>query len=365
MSTALPIEAKKALRRELEAAGVFERTPLASLGLLLAMLAGLGATFAAAAALGGVAWFALIPVAAVFTTVAAMLGHEGGHRSFSSERWKNEALLTVTFPLLAGFSSAYWTYKHNILHHGHPNDVDLDPDVGLWPMTSNRRDHLRAGAARRWFQRHLQGWFFWPMTTLIHAAMRGAALGFMFDKWKRGPRSSLLVLDTVAIALHLVLWIALPATVYGLGWTLLFYAAFWSVVSFYLGTIFAPAHMGLALTDAATAEGADGWVLQLHTTRNIRLPRALSWMYVGLDYQIEHHLFPLMPHQHSAKAGPIVRAWAERHGLPYREVGFLEGYRDVKRFMDGAWDVEPEAPADPRGEPRAAPLALAAVSGPR
>ena len=58
-------------------------------------------------------------------------------------------------------------------------------------------------------------------------------------------------------------------------------------------------------------------------------------------------------------------AWAERHGLPYREVGFLEGYRDVKRFMDGAWDVEPEAPADPRGEPRAAPLALAAVSGPR
>tara|TARA_B100001094_G_C18137939_1_gene776195 strand:- start:1126 stop:1596 length:471 start_codon:yes stop_codon:yes gene_type:complete len=148
-------------------------------------------------------------------------------------------------------------------------------------------------------------------------------------------------LDLVGLVAHVILWLALPAQLFGWGATLLAYQVIWSVVGVLLTIIFAPAHMGLPLIDDSNSEGLDGWMIQLLTTRNLVLPWGLNWAFVGLQYQVEHHLFPTIPHYHLPQAAAIVQRWAEQYGLPYHEISLADGLVDVTKYLDQAWSLEP------------------------
>jgi fatty acid desaturase len=344
--------ARKELRQALRDAGCFDRErvhawvffiTMASLGLLtsaaIVFAPVLAETTPALSWLGALGpWrYLLAPVAAFFLTVAAMLGHEGGHMALSDSAFENRLFASLAFAWLAGMSAGYWMHKHNGLHHPHPNDPDLDPDVKILPMAASAETHASSPKALQWFQRNLQWWAFWLVATQLHLAMRRTGTRHLYRQIKAGKYEAVFRLDAMGLVFHIATWLVLPALVVGLGPTLGAYMLIWSFVGLYLTIIFAPAHMGLPLVDKTGAKALDGWELQLQTTRNIRLPGWLAWAYCGLDHQIEHHLFPRISHRKLGKAAEITRTWANEHGLPYRDVGFLEGIADVSRYLSRSW----------------------------
>src|SRR5207248_2692331 len=97
---------------------------------------------------------------------------------------------------------------------------------------------------RRWLQRHLQGWLFWPLSSFLTWSMRYSSIAFV-ARTARWERSWLV--DVVCLALHYTVWLVLPSLAWGVLPVLGFYALLWGIVGVYLTAIFAPAHFGLPL----------------------------------------------------------------------------------------------------------------------
>jgi fatty acid desaturase len=99
----------------------------------------------------------------------------------------------------------------------------------------------------------------------------------------------------------------------------------------YLGCSFAPNHKGMpTLTDA---EELDFLRRQVLTSRNVRGSRLVDFVLGGLNYQIEHHLFPNMPRPNLRHAQPLVRAFCARHDLPYTEATMFGSYAEALRHL--------------------------------
>jgi fatty acid desaturase len=99
----------------------------------------------------------------------------------------------------------------------------------------------------------------------------------------------------------------------------------------YLGLAFAPNHKGMPVL--TKAEGADPFLRQVLTSRNIRGGPATDWVLGGLNYQIEHHLFPSMPRANLPHAQHIVRTYCAAHGVRYLEVSGVASYAEVFRHL--------------------------------
>jgi fatty acid desaturase len=329
----------KRLRAELKAAHVFEHRERQGWLKLATMLTLLLVCCVGMAYSPSWTWLLWVPLAALATTTATLIGHEGSHGSFSSSGRSNQLLVYITLPLFAGISGMYWKHKHNGLHHGHPNVVGSDPDIELWPLATSRAEHLRSGPVLRWLQRNMQGWLFWPGSSTLATFMRLPSYVFLAKQLRsRGVTRGWLG-DVACLVAHYALWLGLPALVFGFLPVLGFYFGVWALVGLMLTVIFAPAHLGLPLMEDQHKD----WRHQLETTRNIRTPAWLAYFYVGLEHQLEHHIFPQIPHQNLARAGTIMRAWCHEQGLPYRDVGYFEALVSVTRFVRDAWDIDPSS----------------------
>jgi fatty acid desaturase len=246
----------------------------------------------------------------------------------------------LAFPLFGGLGSLYWHEKHDRLHHGHPNVEGVDPDIKPFPFVSSRGDHEKCGPKSRWFQRHLQGRAFWPMATLMALGMRRSSIVYL----ARAKRTGSWWIEVACLVTHYSVRLVIPSIIWGplVGFGL--YSAVWALVGVFLALVFAPAHIGLPIMHAQNND----WIHQLETTRNLQLPRLISFFFIGLDYQVEHHLFPKIPHQHLPRAAAITRAWCERHGIPYLSVPYLYALKDAGQFIARAWERDAVDPIEVR-----------------
>lgn len=291
----------------------------------------------------------LIPITALFSTTLAMTGHEGVHSSACQSKAGNTSLAAIIFPLFAGFSMEYWREKHNVKHHAHPNVVNVDPDIHSWPFTFSQEEYQTSGPIRRFFQRHLQGWTFWPISLLVGHLMRFDGLKYIATKpfkSKKKRITKIWLLDTSLILVHFTLWLALPILL-GLSWqvTFGFYVLLWSLVGTCLTAIFIVGHAGRPII----TEYDQNWRLQIETARRIKLGRIGSFFFVGLDYQIEHHLIPAMSHFNLPKAAPLVKEYAEERGWKYQELGFFRALWQSTVALHHAWKT-PSLVLDEKGE---------------
>jgi fatty acid desaturase len=325
------------LRKELAQNGVFDHRPLAGWAKFGSLLLAVAACFVGIALLPWWSALALLPIAAVAAVTAVMLGHEAAHGSFAASRGHNELLLHIAFPLFGGLGAQHWKNKHNRRHHGHPNVVGHDDDIDLWPMAVSSVAYEESSRLRRWWQRNLQGYLFWPLNLFLAYAMRAATWQYIAKQVRARKVDRALVLDIACLVAHYALWLVVPALVFGPLPVVLVYVGLWSIVGLLLGLIFAPAHMGLPII----GDKGDGWTHQLETTRNLVMPRWMSWFFVGLDRQVEHHLFPRIPHQGLPRASEITRAWCARVGVPHQEIGYGAAIADVTRFMFRSWQLAP------------------------
>jgi fatty acid desaturase len=264
----------------------------------------------------------LIVGAAIFAgfacTQIALLGHDVGHRQAYRGRGTNTIGRYLFGNVFLGISHSWWNAKHN-QHHANPNHVDEDPDI-QFPMIAFSPEQVMS---RHRFFRPLiavQAFvfvFFFPLQALnmritsIHHLVRGNA---------KKP-----VLQALFMSLHFLGYGAILVALDG-GWpiALTFLLVHQGVFGLYNSSVFATNHKGMAVITPDTR--LDFLREQVLTSRNVSGHPVTDFWYGGLNYQIEHHLFPTMPRNRLRRAQPIVEAFCRDLGVSYHSTGLLASY---------------------------------------
>lgn len=333
------------LRAELRLAGVFETREAANWFKVAVLVTGLVASLVAVWRFGFYVGLAAIPLAAVFATALAMFGHEGSHKSFSASPRRNMLVQYVTFPLMSGLGALYWREKHDRLHHGHPNVENVDPDIRPFPFASTKAGHEASPKTQQWIQRNLQRYFFWPATTLLALGMRKSSIVHLFKIHPKKHGYDAAWWGDFGCQLgHYTLFLVLPIIVFGPLVGLVVYSSLWALVGVFLALIFLPAHVGLPIVGDQNHD----WLHQVETTRDLEMPKLVSYFFIGLDYQLEHHLFPKIPHLNLPRAAAITADWCRRHGIQHNSEPYLHALADSARYMATAWQRESQCPIEVR-----------------
>jgi fatty acid desaturase len=290
---------------------------------LLIILAALAVAFV----LLGQSWLQLLVAAAlgiVFTQIA-FIAHEAGHRQVLSGGPANTRLARVLAGVV-GLSYSWWDSKHS-RHHGNPNQISKDPDLAVDTISFLTSDAAEARGVRRWITRR-QGWLFFPLLTLEGLNLHVHSFRHLLSSraTARRPLEIALVLGHFATLVVPVFWL-LPV---GMGFA--FMGVQVAVFGVCMGGSFAPNHKGMPVI--APGARLDFFSKQVRTSRNIRGGWWATMIYGGLNYQIEHHLFPSMPRPRLAKAREIVREKCAQLNVPYTEVPAYRSYLIVVRHLN-------------------------------
>ncbi|MCF3118396.1 acyl-CoA desaturase [Streptomyces arenae] len=275
----------------------------------------------------GSSWWVLLlaPVLSILCARTAFIGHDACHAQITGKRSVSRAISLVHANLLLGMSTAWWTDKHN-RHHANPNHIEKDPDVAADVLVwTSKQAKVRVGF-RRWLTRN-QAWLFFPLTLLQGIAMK--VYGFQ-DLRRQSPRERLV--EGLLLVAHLAGYVSLLLLAMPLGRAIAFAAIHQALFGLHLGLAFAPNHKGMEMPEPG-GERMGHLARQVLTSRNIKGGPVTDWFLGGLNYQIEHHLFPSMPRPHLRLARPAVRAHCAAVGMPYAEAGFVDSYRQVLRHM--------------------------------
>ena len=316
------------LSRQIKQAGLLDRRRgwyLARIGLNLALLAGGWVAFAM---LGASWWQLLIAVylAVVFTQLA-FIGHDAVHRQLFRSRRANDQVGLIHANLLVGVSFEWWVAKHN-RHHTNPNHQDLDPDISITALAFTTDQATAKQGLVRLIGRH-QAWLFFPLLLLeaahLHLASTKAIL--------RGSGRANTVEGLLLVA-HVAGYVTALALVLSPLQALVFVVVHQGLFGLYLGCSFAPNHKGMpTLSDA---DQLDFLRRQVLTSRNVAGSRLVDWGLGGLNYQIEHHLFPNMPRPNLRHAQPLIRAFCQQHDLAYTEASLFGSYAQAIRHLHAA-----------------------------
>jgi len=297
----------------------------------------------------GDTWWQLFTAAgfAILFTQIAFLGHDAAHRQiFVSGKW-NDWICLILGDLFVGMSYGWWQHKHT-RHHANPNKIDADPDIDLPVIAvTAEKAALPRGPIVRWLRSH-QGVFFFPIlllegvslhasgvrrvTTREHLARRWVEIAFLLVRLGGFAAIVFLVLSPGIAAVFLVVQLGL--------------------FGFYMGVSFAPNHKGMPIVPRTVT--LDFLRRQVLMSRNVRGGRFVDVLLGGLNYQIEHHLFPSMPRPHLRKAAPLIAAYCAEKGVPYTSVGLFASYAIVTRYINRVGLGERDAFACPLVQQRAA-----------
>ncbi|MET9489816.1 acyl-CoA desaturase [Nocardia sp. NPDC006630] len=315
------------LQREVRAAGLMDPRPgryvVWVAGNSLLILAG----FATLAVVGDSWWVLAVAVFLAFAHGQnAVVAHDIGHRQVFRHRRSTDIAGYVTGNVLMGVSYGWWVWHHN-RHHGNPNHLTLDPDiVRRQVIFSTAQLPARRGAFHRFVIRR-QGWLFFVL--IMFESIRLHLAGFIAAA--KGAITRNKALDAGLLAAHLVAYTGYVAWVLSPVYAILVIVVHQALFGFYLGILFAPNHKGLPVRDGD--EELDWCRRQICTSRNQQPNPVVDYVMGGLNYQIEHHLFPTMPSINLRRARPLVWEFCRTYELPYAETGFFASYREVAKFL--------------------------------
>jgi fatty acid desaturase len=290
--------------------------------LLVGAAAAVGVT---AFVLLGQSWWQLalaVYWAVVFTHVG-FLGHDAGHQQiFRHRRW-NDLLGLVLSNLGIGLSYGWWVDKHT-RHHRHPNDLVHDPDVQRNVLAWTEEQATSQRGLRRFIARHQAACFF-PLLLLEAWSLHVTSVRTLIARPRERVAEIALLLAHVAGCLTLLLVILPPVK------AVAFIAVQQCLFGVYLGCSFAPNHKGMPVLDGTVELGF--LRRQVLTSRNVSGGRVLTAALGGLNYQIEHHLFPSMPSRNLRRCKPLVEKHCVALGLPYCEMSLFGSLGRVLRYL--------------------------------
>ncbi len=292
-------------------------------GVLVVALAGAFTGFA----LLGDSWFQLLIAAAlgIIFTQFAFLGHEASHRQVVASGPANDRIGLVLANLFVGISYSWWMTKHS-RHHANPNRVGKDPDILPGTIAVRPGDAAATTGGHAWMIRR-QKWLFYPLLLLVGLDLHQSSVRGLFGRRRVEGRALEISLLGVRFALYLgaLFWL-LPV-----GMAFAFLGVQLAVFGFYMGASFAPNHIGMPIIE--TDARLDFFDKQVLTARNVSGGWWMTGLMGGLNYQIEHHLFPSMPRPHLRRARRLVRRHCNELGVRYSETSLAEALAIVVRHL--------------------------------
>ncbi len=315
------------LSRRVKAAGLMDRRPGWYIGRALVLLAGFAGAFTLLFTLGTSPWqLAVAALFGILFTQAAFFGHDAAHQQVFSTGTRNERLSQFMANMVVGLSHEWWAVKHG-KHHANPNTIGKDGDIKTGALVFNPDDAPGRSGIMGWVTRR-QGWLFFPMLTLEGLNLHYSAVRTIITSPELRNRG----LEAAFIAVRLLGFPALVIWALGPGLGLAFMAVQLVVFGVYMGASFAPNHKGMPLIQKT--ETVDFLRRQVLTSRNIRGGWPIAWAMGGLNYQVEHHLFPRMPSVNLRQARLIVMEFCAEYDVQYTETGLLQAYRIVIRYLN-------------------------------
>jgi linoleoyl-CoA desaturase len=289
-------------------------------------------------------WHALT-AALLLGGAAGLIGfniqHDGSHLAYSDRPWMNK--LTAMSMDLIGASSYLWHWKHVASHHIYVNitDHDADVDLGAFARVTPHQPH--------YFFHRMQHFYLWALYGFM--TIRWHLYGDFRDLVTREigghpfprPRGKELAIFVGGKVVFFTLAFVLPMMMHEWWKVLFFYAFVAGIVGVALSIVFQLAHCveeaDFPLPDEATNRMEDNWMVhQIHTTVDFaRRGKLVCWMLGGLNFQVEHHLFPKICHVHYPEISKIVEQTCREFGIRYNEhktlwAGLVSHYRWLRRM---------------------------------
>ena len=285
----------------------------------------------AAAATGsffiGESWFQLLIAAAlgILFTQLAFIAHEASHRQVFESGPANDRAGRFVANAVVGISYQWWMNKHS-RHHANPNTVGKDPDIDMDTISFLPEQAARQKGFMAWFARR-QGWLFFPLLMLEGINLHATSIRHLFaNKQVKGRVGELVMVFT-----RLGVYVAAVFFFLPVGMAFAFIGVQLAVFGVYMGASFAPNHKGMPILPKDSK--VDFLSRQVLTSRNI-VGRGMNTLMGGLNYQVEHHLFPSMPRPHLARASELVKEHCAKHSIPYTETSLRQSYGIVVRYLN-------------------------------
>ena len=277
-----------------------------------------------------------------FAGIGFNVMHDGAHGSYSKHTWLNN-IMAKSLNLLGG-SAFLWAEKHNVVHHSFTNIEGIDDDIDLWPL-------LRVNTAKKklWFHKyqHIYGLPLYTVAYLAWIYMQDFKKYFTGKVVDRPFKNKLNTMQHIEFwaskAVYLGIFVLVPAYFIGFATAIMGYLLMAIVTGICITIVFQLAHVVEDIhfvTDKAEADNAnitidtihveDDWAThQIRTTSNFSTKsKFLTWALGGLNYQVEHHLFPKISHIHYPKINEIVKKTCEDFNVKYNEIPtFFEAVR--------------------------------------
>lgn len=269
--------------------------------------------------------FGMYAVMGVFMAGIGMgVMHDAVHGSYSSNATVNKIIAFVME--IVGGSEVTWKLQHNVLHHTYTNVTGMDEDIA--PPRFMRFSPNETWRPIHRFQ-HWFAWFFYSLMTVSWITYKDYKQMFRYKKYGilKTEKRSFAGYITELTAYKILYWtyaFVLPLIILSTAWywVLLAFLLMHVICGFILGIVFQPAHVvpetNFPLPDAEGVLHEDRAVHQMRTTSDFAPKHPIiTWFTGGLNYQVEHHLFPYICHVHYPKIALIVQATASEYNIPY------------------------------------------------
>jgi len=216
--------------------------------------------------------------------------------------------------------------KHS-RHHGKPNTAGLDPDIDP-DFIVFQKEHAEKLTGISAFLARRQGYLFFPALLGEGVNLHLHAFRTVFGRGKVDRRG----LEITLLSIRIIGYLAVIFYFLPLGMAFAFIGVQMAVFGLYMGSTFAPNHKGMPILPRDSK--VDFLRRQVLTSRNIRGGFVMDIFMGGLNYQVEHHLFPNMPRPHLRRAQEIVREYCKTHDIEYTETGLVNSYRIVVEYLN-------------------------------
>ena len=259
----------------------------------------------------------------IYSSIGFNVMHDGAHGSYSTKRWVNE-LMAFSLNILGG--SAYmWKQKHNVLHHTYTNIEGMDDDIDIKPFIRTNKSQKKY-----WFNKyqHIYWPVFYALTYLYWIFVRD------FIKYFTGKISDINIpkmtwkdhfMFWFSKTNHIFFFVVFPIYKLGPVHYLIGYLLMTIVMGLTLALVFQVAHVvedtHFPTPNDNTNEIEENWAVhQVNTTANFSTRnKFISWWVGGLNFQVEHHLFPRISHVHYPALNKILKETCEKHNIKYIE----------------------------------------------
>jgi fatty acid desaturase len=276
----------------------------------------------------------IIPVAFAIAGLLGIVGaqfgfiaHEASHRQiFRNNKWNDWAGLFLS-NLFAGLSYGFWMRKHN-KHHQKPNQIGEDPDIAIRVLsfTVESRDDKRG--IERWISNR-QGYLF-PFLLFL------TGFDLLLDSFLAIRRTDrplgIRVLEFSLMVIRQTAPYIIMGLMFGWLWAIGLWVFMMMIFGFFMGAAFAPNHKGMPLVPRDAK--IDFFERQVLTSRNIRGSWLKDNLMGGLNYQVEHHLFPSMARPYLKRAHDIVMAYCADKNITLVEMNLFSSYKAIIVYLN-------------------------------